>query len=237
MELETAAEPWNGLADLRPAVRDFLFRHCRDESEADDIVQDTLIRASRYRASLLEATRLRPWLLRIAMNVLRDHLRRERRMPRVDADPEIFDRIEGREDVPGEVREDVQVELDGALLEKPRVLVQLFDAKRRLRLPDRLVLDSHYEAGRSCGETAVLCAIPRELVKVRLFRARKRLHRALRCHLRREARAREESSRAGPFGAEGARAEGSDGHDRGATCGAAGARSEDGAEARRGGGG
>ena len=222
MELETAAQPWNGLAEMRPAVRDFLFRHCRDESEADDIVQDTLIRASRYRASLLEATRLRPWLLRIAMNVLRDHVRRERRMPRIEADPEIFDRMEGREDVPGEVREEVQVELDGALLEKPRVLVQLFDAKRRLRHPDRLVLDSHYEAGRSCGETAVLCAIPRDLVKVRLFRARKRLHRELRTDLRREAEKRAGSS---------------DGHDRDATCGAAGAMSEDGAGSRRGGGG
>jgi RNA polymerase sigma-70 factor (ECF subfamily) len=225
MELSTAAEPWNGLAELRPAVRDYLFRHCRDESEADDIVQDTLIRASRYRGSLLEVKRLRPWLLRIAMNVLRDHVRKERRLPRIDADPEIFDRLEGREDVPGEVREEVQVELDGALLEKPRVLVQLFDAKRRLRLRDRIVLDSHYEAGRSCGETAVLCAIPRDLVKVRLFRARKRLHRALRSDLRREAEAR----------AEGAAS--LEAHDRGATCAAAEEGTEVGAHARRGGGG
>ena len=202
MELETVAEPWSGLAELRPAVHDFLFRRCRDESEAEDIVQDTLIRASRYRGSLSEAKRLRPWLMRIALNVLRDHVKRERRMPRVEADHEILDRLEGREDVPGDVREDVQVELEGALVEKPRVLVQLWDAKNRMRRRDRLVLDSHYEAGRSCGETALVCEIPRDLVKVRLYRARRRLHRALRSSLERERRFEES-------------------YDRDATCGAA----------------
>lgn len=214
MEPDSIAEPWNGLAEMRPAVREFLYRHCRDESEAEDIVQDTLLRASRYRGSLAEAQRLRPWLLRIALNVLRDHVRRERRLPRVEADPELFDRIEGREDVPGDVREDVQVELDGALLEKPRVLSQLGDAKRRLRDHDRRVLDSHYEAGRSCSETAIVCEIPRELVKVRLFRARRRLHRALWTRIRRD-----------PDGT----------NDRDATCAAAHRRTEEGAGGARGG--
>jgi RNA polymerase sigma-70 factor, ECF subfamily len=216
MEPDSIAEPWNGLAELRPAVRDFLFRHCRDESEAEDIAQDTLLRASRYRGSLAEARRLRPWLLRIALNVLRDHVRRERRLPRIEADQDLFDRLEGREDVPGDVREDVQVELDGALVEKPRVLVQLCDAKSRLRVRDRLVLDSHYEAGRSCGETALVCEIPRDLVKVRLFRARRRLQRALRTRLRSES--------------ETLRSESETTYDRAATCGAAHMVTEDGVE-------
>ena len=115
--------------------------------------------------------------------------------------------------MPGEVREDAQVELDGALLEKPRVLLQLGDAKRRLRDHDRLVLDSHYEAGRTCTETAVVCEIPRDLVKVRLFRARRRLHRALQRGLRAE-----------------------NAYDRGAACGAASRGSVDGAGGARGGG-
>ncbi len=216
MEIDHVEGTWSGLAELRPAVRDFLFRRCRDESEAEDIAQDTLIRASRYRGSLAQAQRLRPWLLRIALNVLRDHVRRERRLPRVEADHEILDRIEGREDVPGDVREDVQVELEGALVEKPKVLVQLWDAKNRLRRRDRLVLDSHYEAGRSCGETALVCEIPRDLVKVRLFRARRRLHRALRSSLQRE-RPEDRGDR------------GEQPYDRDATCGAADVRTESGA--------
>jgi DNA-directed RNA polymerase specialized sigma24 family protein len=137
-------------------------------------------------------------------------VKRERRLPRIEADQELFDRLEGREDVPGDVREDVQVELDGALVEKPRALGELWDAKNRLRRRDRLVLDSHYEAGRSCGETAVVCEIPRDLVKVRLFRARKRLHRALRSRLKRES----DRGEAGEGRLE-------ESYDRDATCGAA----------------
>ena len=212
MEVESIAEPWNGLAELRPTLREYLFRHCRDENQAEDVVQDTLLRASRYRGSLAEAQRLRPWLLRIALNVLRDHLRRERRLPRIEADPDLFDRIEGREDVPGEVREETQVELDGTLLEKPHVLLQLSDARRGLRDHDRRVLDSHYDAGRTCGETALVCEIPRKLVKVRLFRARRRLHRALSSRLRTE-----------------------DAYDRDAACVAEPGGSKDGAVCARGG--
>jgi len=188
MQAPSASETWSGLAELRPVVRRFLGRRCRDDSEAEDISQETLLRASRYRGSLSDASCLRPWLLRIALNVLRDHVRRERRLPRVEVDPTMFDLVEGREGIPGEPREDASVDLDGALVEKPRALVELCDAKQGLRTPDRIVLDSHYEAGRSCKETAFVCEIPAYLVKVRLFRARKRLQRVLRTRLRAEAR-------------------------------------------------
>ncbi len=182
----TTSETWSGLAEMWPVVRHFLAQRCRDENEAEDIVQETLLRASRYRGSLADPARLRPWLLRIAVNLLRDHVRRERRLPRVEADQELFERIEGREEVPGESREDLRVELDGAIVEKPRALLHLCDAKGELRTRDRSVLDARYEEGRSCRETAAVCEIPPNLVKVRLFRARKRLQRVLRSRLRAE---------------------------------------------------
>jgi RNA polymerase sigma-70 factor (ECF subfamily) len=183
MEVHSASETWTGLAELRPVVSRFLARRCRDDSEAEDIVQEALLRAFRYRGGLSNPARLRPWLLRIALNLLRDHVRRERRLPCIDVDPDLFERIEGREGVPGESREDLHVQLDGAVVEKPRALVHLCDAKEELRTRDRTVLDSHYEAGRSCRETAFVCEIPPCLVKVRLFRARKRLQRVLRSRL------------------------------------------------------
>ena len=49
-----------------------------------------------------------------------------------------------------------------------------------LRPDDRRVLGSFYGGAGSCRETARECAIPVHLVKVRLYRARKRLTRALR---------------------------------------------------------
>ena len=77
---------WGELEDLRPALRSFLARRCRDESELDDVVQETLLRAARYRGSLTRSGSLRPWALRIAANVLCDRVRVERRLPWVEVD-------------------------------------------------------------------------------------------------------------------------------------------------------
>lgn len=184
MDVQIATGSWSGLVELRPALRRFVGRRCRDDGEAEDIVQEALIRAWRYRGGLIDAARLRPWLLRIALNVFRDHVRREKRLPRVDVEPELFDRLEGREDVPGEPRVEPQVEVEGASVGRPRVLDHILDARETLRDHDRDLLDSYYDEGRSCSETAQVCEIPVHLVKVRLYRARHRLRRGVRTRLR-----------------------------------------------------
>ena len=174
---------WSGLEDLRPTLRLYLTRRCRDESEIDDVVQETLLRAARYRDGLMQEGRLRPWVLRIATNVLRDYVRRENRLPRSDASDEVFERIEGRELAPGESLDEVQLSVDGAVIEKHDALRQLQRAMSQLRSEDRAVLGTYYAGIESCGETARVCAIAPGLVKVRLFRARKRLLRVLRSRL------------------------------------------------------
>ena len=68
---------WRGLAELEPQVRAFARRRCRDMHELDDVVQETLLRAARYRRGLTDETRLKSWTLRIAANVMRDRLDRE----------------------------------------------------------------------------------------------------------------------------------------------------------------
>jgi RNA polymerase sigma-70 factor (ECF subfamily) len=50
----------------------------RQPAEAEDIVQDTFIKAFLYRDLLREPERFTPWLLAIARNLARDHLRRRR---------------------------------------------------------------------------------------------------------------------------------------------------------------
>jgi RNA polymerase sigma-70 factor (ECF subfamily) len=65
-----------------PRLGRFLERATRDRCEAEDLLQETFVRI--YRA----APRWRPlgdaaaWILTVCANVLRDHLRRCRRMPR-----------------------------------------------------------------------------------------------------------------------------------------------------------
>ena len=54
-----------------------------------------------------------------------------------------------------------------------------------LRAEDRRVLRSYYEGEQDCQATALECGIAPNLVKVRLFRARRRLERAVRRRLTR----------------------------------------------------
>jgi RNA polymerase sigma-70 factor (ECF subfamily) len=186
MDTQTVSGSWTCLAELRPALHRFVSRRCRDDGAAEDIVQEALIRASRYRGSLMDAARLRPWVMRIALNVFRDHVRRERRLPKVEVEPELFERLEGRETVPGEHRIEGPVDLGGAIVARPRVLEHLEDARDRLGGVDRNVLHSYYEVGRTCAETALVCELPPHLIKARLYRVRHRLRMAVGTRLRRE---------------------------------------------------
>jgi len=176
-------ESWAGLEELRPILRLYLTRRCRDESEIDDVIQEALMRAARYRGSLSDPERLRAWVIRIATNCLRDHLRREGRLPRGEADEEVFERIEGREDVPGELAEELLLSLNGVIVEREIALRHVLGAMRHLRDADQLVLDSYYGDQRSCAEMARVCEVAPDLVKCRLFRARRRLRRTLRARL------------------------------------------------------
>jgi RNA polymerase sigma-70 factor (ECF subfamily) len=184
LDAEIAIETWAGLDELRPVLSDYLARHCRDENEAEDVIQEAMIRASRYRRSLADPKRLRPWVLRIALNVLRDLVRRERRLPRTDVDDDLFDFIEGREEIPGESGEERQLAVEGRVVEKRLALHHLGRARRQLREPDQTVLETYYAGAESCRETARVCEIEPGLVKVRLYRARRRLLRVVRTRLR-----------------------------------------------------
>lgn len=171
---------WSGLDELRPLLERHLARRCRDVHELDDVVQETLLRAARYRASLSDPERLPVWVLRIGTNVLRDRVRRESRFPRAEQNERVFDRVEGREAMPDEVLEEEDLALEGVLVARDRAVGLLCGALGRLRDADRAVLCSYYGGAQSCRETAEDCEIAPDLVKVRLFRARKRLLRVLR---------------------------------------------------------
>ena len=53
---------------------------CGSASDSDDLVQETFVRALERPPSDLDAS-LRPWLVRVAVNLARDHLRRRKRAP------------------------------------------------------------------------------------------------------------------------------------------------------------
>jgi RNA polymerase sigma-70 factor (ECF subfamily) len=74
------------LADAMDALRRELLSHCRrmvgSRETAEDLVQETFVRAWRHRATFEGRSTLRTWLYRIATNVCLDAARRESRRAR-----------------------------------------------------------------------------------------------------------------------------------------------------------
>jgi len=170
---------WKGLQELEPAVRGFLARRCRDASEVDDVVQETLLRAARYRGSLGDPARLRGWLLRIAGNALRDRVRRECRFGRAEVSEEGLEHLAARERPPGLPEEAPLLRVGRRSVDRDDALDHMRRALRELRDADRQVLGSFYSGSGTCRTTGLECGIAPGLVKVRLFRARRRLARAM----------------------------------------------------------
>lgn len=160
-------------------LRSFLARRCRDESELDDVVQETFLRAARFRGTVHDTRNLRGWTLRIGGNVLRDRQRRESRLPRqavaggLDLESLGDPREERLED------EEWVVRVGGRWVERCEAVRALHSALADLVAHDRAVLEAYYARGHSTPRIAAELGLPRELVKVRLFRARRRLLRRL----------------------------------------------------------
>jgi RNA polymerase sigma-70 factor, ECF subfamily len=70
------------------ALHGYVQRFCPDRASADDIVQETLIRAWRHLPQLTADDRpVRPWLFRVARNLLTDADRAARARPVTEAEP------------------------------------------------------------------------------------------------------------------------------------------------------
>lgn len=94
------ANDLNGVfPDMVRAHQDRLFSAVlamvRHRQDAEDVTQDTLVRAYRalstYDAERIAAMQLRPWLATIALNVVRNRARTAGRRPRTVAPPPGFD--------------------------------------------------------------------------------------------------------------------------------------------------
>jgi RNA polymerase sigma-70 factor (ECF subfamily) len=148
------------LEGLRPDLLRFAFWLARDRSVAEDVVQETLIRAWKSRGELKDPAATRPWLLTI---VRREHARlyERKRLPTVDVD-------------------DSDVQGDPALLmsDPSEGDARLDDLRRAiLRLPDeyREPLVMQVLGGLTTQEIAGELGLTQAAVLTRLFRARNKL--------------------------------------------------------------
>ncbi len=142
----------------------------RDE-DARDVTQETFLRAFRSIGGFRGQAKFSSWLYRIALNLCRDWLRRQRRTPVVQA-PEGIDVIEmASEPDPGESIEDV-VARQNLSAHVQRAMTQLSEEQRST------IILKEYQ-GLTFQEIADLQGCPLSTVKTRLYQGLTVLRREL----------------------------------------------------------
>jgi RNA polymerase sigma factor (sigma-70 family) len=183
---------WGGLVELEPLVRGLFVRKQVPAADRDDLVQETFLRAARFRARGSVPQKLGAWVLRIALNVLHDRARRELRFLAPDelAEPVDLAALVARESLETCVGEpgDERWELGGYVVTRDSALEALDRALAELRSEECAILRCYYGDERRTSAAARACGQPEALAKLRLFRARRRLSRALGPRLERAAR-------------------------------------------------
>ena len=155
----------------RPVIS-FVYDMVGDRALAEDLTQETFVRAYRHLGSLREESKFSTWLFSIAKNVAREHLRSgERRASKVELDDEQVTELadEGRTPVEGLLDK----ELNGVVR---RALGALDDDKR-------MVFTLKVFQQRSYEEIVEITGFSLPKVKTDLHRARAEMRRRIRPYL------------------------------------------------------
>jgi RNA polymerase sigma-70 factor, ECF subfamily len=157
---------------LMPNVKRYALALTRNESDADDIVQETYLRAHRYWRTFESATDCRRWLLTICRNAFNTVVQREGRSVAVDDDEmESLAAARAHNAARAAGVDDMYARLDlGPAIQQ--AIGQLAAAFR-----DVVVLSD--VEGFSYEEIAEMLGIPLGTVRSRLFRARRQLQETL----------------------------------------------------------
>lgn len=150
------------LVEEIPALRRYARALCGNDTEADDLVQESLLRAISRRRLWISHKGMRPWLFTIMHNLFVNALRRGARSSRVDSPERIEDAVVSNED-PGELC----------------TLSDFERALRRLTAEQREVLELVGVEQMSYRQVARIAGIPVGTVMSRLSRARSQLQKSL----------------------------------------------------------
>ena len=175
--MENVATNWDGLAERRGRLEKKVSGWSRDKSVVDDVVQETMIRAARYRGGLREPQRMDSWMERIAWNVLKSYVSREARRATSVLDERQLDTAEGREPDPEiQLVEEVRWVCDMEV-ESERLTALLEAAIRALPEHERLMIRAAYSGQMTPCAISEAFGVRRALVKSRLYRIRQKLRR------------------------------------------------------------
>jgi RNA polymerase sigma-70 factor (ECF subfamily) len=176
--MENAPTRWDfksGQLPYRNQLYKTALRMTRSVDEAEDLLQETFLKAFKYYDRFEEGTNLKAWLFRIMKNSFINTYRRNKRLPQhleFDELQEGFEKSVVESDH-GDLLDPERHVIDSALDQEVRdALVSLpHDYKMAVLLVDI--------EGYTYQEAAELIAVPVGTVMSRLFRGRKKMERAL----------------------------------------------------------
>ncbi|MGE3885751.1 MAG: sigma-70 family RNA polymerase sigma factor [Vicinamibacterales bacterium] len=169
------ADPFTGEAlELLDALYGTAVRLTRDPDAAQDLVQDTYLKAFRARRTFRPGTSLKAWLYTILHNTWRNR-RRDQGRSRVDADSDLVElTVERGEDTRSSAPDDPEaLLLRDTLSEDLRLALERLPEAYREAVWLRDVEELSYQ------EIAAVLAIPVGTVMSRLSRGRKQLYNSL----------------------------------------------------------
>ncbi len=179
-----AGDGFDGLVGPHiPALYRFAFHLSGNRDDAEDLVQDLLLRLYPRRHELAGIDKLRPWLTRVLYRLHVDRGRRRRRSPLVFAEIGMGSREPSGEDdgwrrIPEPVSEDPESDPHRAL-ERRDTGLRLQRALARLSEEHRVALMLHDVEGFTLVEMEGALGVPVGTLKSRLHRARARLRELL----------------------------------------------------------
>ncbi|MFO1483391.1 MAG: sigma-70 family RNA polymerase sigma factor [Verrucomicrobiaceae bacterium] len=154
-----------------PFVASLIRRHVADAGCVEDLAQQIFAKCF-AKASQWDASKpLEPWLARITINQCRDHYRARRVRPEL----RWSDLTEGEQEALQATQIAAEPKADTLNDESRSLMLRLLDT---LNADDRMVLSLLHLEGKSTDEIAALTGWSRTLVKVRAFRARRKLRTA-----------------------------------------------------------
>ena len=133
----------------------YCLRLCRNREDAEDLLQESLIRSYTRLRQLRDEGRFRAWLLSIVRRQFLDRYRRER------------------------LRPPVQSELPPQAPPEDPLVAHIAETLAQLPAPQRELIGLFYTDGLSLKETGQVLGIRPQVVRQRLYRARQALRRLL----------------------------------------------------------
>jgi RNA polymerase sigma-70 factor (ECF subfamily) len=164
------------LARYRDTLARYIRGMVRNDAEAEDLTQETLLRAYAKLPSLEDPARLAPWLYRIATNVTYDRFRQASYRYRPVSLDEASSSV--AETTKLEILPDNSPRLD-KLMEQREMSLCVRDYIEKLSDPYRAVILLHDVQGLTNPEIAEMLELSLATVKIRLHRARAKLRAAL----------------------------------------------------------